>query len=178
MYVFFVISSVFQGKVFDDPRKCTTSDRLLIVESDAGHQNMDLISCARYRVIDERSKSSTKGTTHVLFLVQLPRVSGGTSFVSFQGGPWISAHIDDLHGSQNLSDALQCVLSKPIGDFCQYLLTNSKKTPEFDLCHRLQCSIHRVVAKLVSERTRTRAGQLIELLLNLIPAKMPDCRGK
>ena len=83
------------------------SDSLLIVQCDSGHLYGDLIACARYRVDDEREKSSHlwtrgHGRTHVLFIVHLLRRGGGDddgrlgSFVGFQGGRWLSAHIDDL----------------------------------------------------------------------------------
>ncbi len=32
---------------------------------------------------------------HIVFIIQLPRVAGGC-FVGFQGGQWLSVHIDDL----------------------------------------------------------------------------------
>ena len=34
--------------------------------------------------------------THVLFVIHLPQQVVGSSFVGFQGDPWISAHIDDI----------------------------------------------------------------------------------
>ncbi len=35
------------------------------------------------------------GKCHIVFIIQLPRVAGGC-FVGFQGGHWLSVHIDDL----------------------------------------------------------------------------------
>ena len=66
--------------------------------------NGDLIACARYHIYDEQTKAlernkiwGREGTTHVLFIINLPRqVSGSSGTVGFQGDPWISAHIDDL----------------------------------------------------------------------------------
>ena len=83
------------------------TDSLLIVQCDSGHLYGDLIACARYRVDDEREKSSHlwthgHGRMHVLFIVHLLQRGGGDddgrlgSFVGFQGGRWFSAHIDDL----------------------------------------------------------------------------------
>ena len=34
--------------------------------------------------------------THVLFVIHLPQQAVSSSFVGFQGDPWISAHIDDI----------------------------------------------------------------------------------
>ena len=74
-----------------------------MIQCDSGHLNGDLIACARYRVYDERvnALSRTKiqnrnGVTHVLFIINLPHQVAASSFVGFQGDPWISAHIDDL----------------------------------------------------------------------------------
>ncbi len=78
-------------------------NRLLVIQCDSGHLNGDLIACARYRVYDERVNALNKnkiqnrdGVTHVLFIINLPHQVSGSSFVGFQGDPWISAHIDDL----------------------------------------------------------------------------------
>ena len=77
-------------------------DSLLIIQCDSGHVYGDLIACARYRIDDVRAKANQRNTTtHVLFIVHLPRLSreaesGSSTFVGFQGGPWISVHIDDI----------------------------------------------------------------------------------
>ena len=75
-----------------------------MIQCDSGHKNGNLIACARYRIYDERVKAINKnklqhrvGVTHVLFIINLPhQVSTSSSFVGFQGDPWISYHIDDL----------------------------------------------------------------------------------
>jgi hypothetical protein len=76
--------------------------RILVIQCDSGHLNGDLIACARYRVYDERVNALNKdeiqnrdGVTHVLFIVNLSRQIS-SSFIGFQGNPWISSHIDDL----------------------------------------------------------------------------------
>ena len=65
-----------------------------------------MVACARYRVDDEREKAlllrrPDHGVTHVLFIVNLPRKESemrkiGSKTVGFQGGHWVSAHIDDI----------------------------------------------------------------------------------
>lgn len=76
------------------------------MQCDSGHLNGDLIACARYRIYDERVKAIKKNeiqqrgsVTHVLFIINLPHQIFGSSFVGFQGDPWISYHIDDLRAS-------------------------------------------------------------------------------
>ena len=82
--------------------------RLLIIQCDSGHEHGNLVACARYRIDDMREKAyrqkTTKGVTHVIMIVHLPRgvVVDNTKddaflFAGFQGGSWISAHIDDIH---------------------------------------------------------------------------------
>ena len=65
----------------------------------------DLIACARYRIYDMRAKallqfsSGLSHTTHVLFIIHLPVQAVQSSFVGFQGDPWVSCHIDELRRS-------------------------------------------------------------------------------
>ena len=108
--------------------KSKLSKRLLILQCDAGHLFGDLIACARYRIDDEREKAfrlrernEYEGVAHVLSIVHLPRRVWSRhrkafSFVGFQGGSWISAHIDDIHVSAesglNLNDAMSAPISQ------------------------------------------------------------------
>lgn len=80
-------------KISEDraPEKC-----LVIIQCDSGHLNGDLIACARYRIYDLRAKADDRQITHVLFIIHLPHHIANSSFVGFQGDPWISSHIDDL----------------------------------------------------------------------------------
>ena len=112
----------------NDPKNDQT-ESLLIIQCDLGHLYGDLIACARYRVDDERERSSFRwthghGRTHILFIVHLPRGGGDRggasnvrlgSFVAFQGGRWLSAHIDDLRTPSEavlcLDDALRTSIS-------------------------------------------------------------------
>ena len=108
--------------------KSKLSKRLLVLQCDAGHLFGDLIACARYRIDDEREKAfrlrernEYEGVAHVLSIVHLPRRVWSRhrkafSFVGFQGGSWISAHIDDIHVSAesglNLNDAMSAPISQ------------------------------------------------------------------
>ena len=93
-YELYSCSRAFQRKPGD------AHHSLLVIQCDSGHLNADLIACARYRIYDKRAEASLQnereGHTHVLFIIHLPRQELGSSFVGFQGDPWISAHIDDL----------------------------------------------------------------------------------
>ena len=78
---------------------------LIIIQCDFGHVDGDLIACARYRIYDMRAKallqfsSGLRHTTHVLFIIHLPVQAVQSSFVGFQGDPWVSCHIDELRRS-------------------------------------------------------------------------------
>ena len=107
------------------------------------HSN--LIACARHKVIDEivlaqspsytkeenemknqteksraiKSEVSTDAGSHVIhvvFIVQLPRKSGGTNFVGFQGGDWISVHLDDLRAQKENEISFQNAIEFSISE--------------------------------------------------------------
>ena len=110
----FIFSPAFSG----DSHK-VNKDCLLIIQCDSGHLYGDLLACARYRIDDERAKIKWRkgqGLTHVLFVIHLPRQAEThkTSFVGFQGGSWISAHIDDIRAPPESALTLDDALSSPI----------------------------------------------------------------
>ena len=117
--------------------------KILIIQCDYGHLHSNLIACARHKVIDvivvpqssgkenetedsdkaksksESNKSNKLGSkfsVHVVFIVQLPRIAGGTNFVGFQGGIWWSVHLDDLRplkeNELSFQSAIQCSISE------------------------------------------------------------------
>ena len=89
-----------------------------MIQCDSGHLNGDLIACARYRIYDKRAEAALRnereGCTHVLFIIHLPRQVTGSSFVGFQGEPWISTHIDDLRPTTDGTIALHKVMGLSI----------------------------------------------------------------
>ena len=96
------------------------ANQLIVIQCDSGHKNGNLIACARYRIYDERIKAINKnkvqnriGVTHVLFIINLPhQIFPSSSFVGFQGDPWISYHIDDLRPtSGNTIEPQQAILA-------------------------------------------------------------------
>ena len=111
--------------------------KILIIQCDCGHLYSNLIACARHKVIDEivvpqtstkeektenindkesASKETEHSIVHVVFIVQLPRKAGGTNFVGFQGGDWLSVHLDDLRplkeNELSFQNAVQCSISE------------------------------------------------------------------
>ena len=179
-------------------------DSLLIVQCDSGHLYGDLISCARYRVDDEREKSShlwtqEYGRTHVLFIVHLPRRGGEGdgalgSFVGFQGGKWLSAHIDDLRAPSEAALSLEDALHNSISSlfYCEGSVQKSVEEErekdgfekeekikeegrrivysESYQCYRLYSCIQAAVARAVnSDKSKQWAIRRVNILLDLIP---------
>ena len=85
--VYFLCSPYFKGVEEDE------SSILVIIQCDSRHVNGDLIACARNRIYDVRSEERD---THVVFVIHLPHQAANSTFVGFQGDPWISVGIDDL----------------------------------------------------------------------------------
>ena len=120
IYVFAVFRSVFQRE--------STDDHLLIIQCDSGHQHADLIACARYRVLDEMAREShLKKITHTVFIIGLPRKSGGTMFVSFQGGKWKSYHMDSLIPPKDSFFTIEKALDMSIHDILLDCYNNDKE---------------------------------------------------
>ncbi len=71
---------------------------MVILQCESGHLNGDLIACARHRIYDLQTKVEKGLTTHVLFIIHIPRQIS-CSLIGYQEDPWISAHIDDLNES-------------------------------------------------------------------------------
>ena len=106
----------------EDDQLSTTS--LIVIQCDNGHQNSDLIACARYRIYDEaiqakrksKIQKQTLGLTHVLFIVRLPPQEVRSNFVGFQGDPWISAHIDDIRQTSEATVIPNVAISATISE--------------------------------------------------------------
>ena len=97
----------------------SVGDRLLIIQCESGHKYTDLIACARYRVLDERTQapiSEPRNITHVVFIISLPRRRGGTKFVGFQGGVWECYHMDSLMPPKDALLTIQTALYTPVND--------------------------------------------------------------
>jgi len=68
-------------------------------------------------VLDEKTQAAhLNNTTHVVFIVGLPRRNGGTKFVSFQGGKWESYHVDSLVPPKDSLFTIDQALNTPINE--------------------------------------------------------------
>jgi hypothetical protein len=90
--------------------------RLVIIQCDSGQMTGDLIACARYRIYDLKAKAAHNMATHVLFVIHLPRNNANSSFVGFQGDPWLSYHIDDLRPTNSISVSVKDAITRTISE--------------------------------------------------------------
>lgn len=157
---------------------------MLIVQCESGHLDGDLIACARYRIIDERTKVIEKmkgaenvGQLHVLVIIHLPREAIGTPFVGFQSDPWISAHIDELRetGDDIISPfvANGRTISSLFSSNSSQLLPSKQEIPHLNLCKCLHRCIQPAVCKIASAKRSRRGYDQVEILVELIPKDCP-----
>ena len=100
---------------------------LLLVQCDAGDLNCNLIPCARHLLVEQRTtaeqdllESIGQGHSsfiHIVLIVQLPRLVGGCpTFVGFQGGRWLSIHIDELRPPTGQIPAIQFMVDRSVSE--------------------------------------------------------------
>ncbi len=151
------------------------SERLLIIQCDSGHEYGNLIACTRYRIDDMREKAREKtdyngSVTHVIMIVHLPRGvetdnKDAFSFIGYQGGTWISAHIDDIHVTSDNELTLTNAMNTPIS---QLFYNKSFKQPDetypkhaFDRYNDLKSKLKEVSVN----RTETETIRIIIIIL-------------
>ena len=120
---------MFQGE--------SVGDRLLIIQCESGHKYTDLIACAQYHVLDERTQalaSKSRYITHVVFIISLSRTQRGTNFVGFQGGMWDCYYMDSLLPPENPLFTIKDAMCIPISDILSDCYNNSTEL----LLNRLQ----------------------------------------
>ena len=128
--------------------------------------------------MDERRRATVCGITHVVFIVQLSRKTNGTAFTSFQGGPWMSIHIDELTCPAETNEIVKWALSNPLHSFVQLLVENNDQVPEsFKVCSLVKSNIQVAVSKLVSAHTYQQMERIIDILLEAISDKVPPSFG-
>ncbi len=107
---------VFSSPLFKVKSAAEKENRLVILQCDLGNVDGDLIACARYRIYDLTAKADEEQTTHVLFIIHLSHRAVSSTFVGFQGDPWMSSHIDDLNtttdNTVSASDAIGLSISE------------------------------------------------------------------
>lgn len=178
----------------------------MILQCDSGHLDGELIACAKYRIMDECIKN--KGIqnlpiTHILVIIHLPMEARLSSYVGFQGGCWISVHIDelvpdnDLHG-MSLDEMIPSSISeffcispmpsesievmqhaKPDGSVSTSPEQTKKPLPQVSHCQqywRLHKCIQAAVSRLQDGKGGRRGLERISILEELLPDETVEIR--
>ena len=136
------------------------------------------------------SDKNNKSTVHVVFIVQLPRKAGGTNFVGFQGGDWLSVHLDDLRplkeNELSFQNAIKCSISEIFNAMYQSVTCVSSQNEletaslshihfqsvTFNANRRLRDLIQMACSWLYdTEQNRERTTKRISILTDLIPTE-------
>ena len=154
---------------------------ILIVQCDSGDDNFNLIAGARHILMEERNDAAELlnlpaiEAVHILLVVQLPRIAGGCrNFVGFQGGKWMSTHIDELRPPGKHTPSIEHLIDRPISE-----LFGSDEQPEKNgSVQSLAVTLLRNCVQAAACRVDDEGGSpersthRIELLLELLPE---DC---
>jgi hypothetical protein len=145
------------------------SMKLLIVQCSYNETINDLLACARHRLIDEKNRPQSNGITAVIFIVQLMRISGGTSFTSFQGKPWTCTHIDQLICGEGVNNIVKLAVSEPLHKFFHILIEKGDEVPsDFKICTRLKDCVQIAVSRITSAQTYQQMERVIDILFDAI----------
>ena len=125
----------------------------------------------------------------MLFIIHLPRKAPGSSFVGFQGEPWVCCHVDDLRALGDDYFSLHSALYMPISDLfynqafvsemetaVTIMKTDTQQIPVGSevkhQCRKLYNCIQAAASRVHdSEENRERATERIGVLLQLIPKR-------
>ncbi|XP_022801884.1 E3 ubiquitin-protein ligase rnf213-alpha-like, partial [Stylophora pistillata] len=144
---------------------------ILVVQCDSGDENFNLIAGARHILLEERTNAPeildlpSVQAVHILLVIQLPRIAGGChNFVGFQGGKWMSAHIDELRPPGGHTPSIEQLTDRPISELCGL---GSGVAMAVEL---LRNCVQAAACRIDSEtESAERSTHRIELLLDLLP---------
>ena len=160
---------------------------LLIVQCDSTDQNLNLVACSRHLLIEEfremekelgemdkDSEEDFTSCSHVLMIVQLPRVAGGCrEFVGVQGEEWLSVHIDELCPPSEEIPPIEALMDRSVSEIFEGALNETNETDKTEnhltVCQVLTSCVQIAASKIEDdESTLKRATRRIELLLDLL----------
>ena len=188
---------------------------LLLVQCDAGDLNCNLIPCARHLLVEQRTtaeqdllesaEQSPSSFIHIVLIVQLPRLVGGCpTFVGFQGGRWLSIHIDELRPPTGQIPAIQFMVDRSVSELFDVAPSTTQvddmeveeeqeemtdidmevsvdaslrdnNLDKVDIVSLLRSCVQAAVARIDDESCGpSRSTRRIELILSLLP----DCRSR
>ena len=154
---------------------------ILIVQCDSGDDNFNLIAGARHILMEERNYApellglSKIEPIHIALVVQLPRIPGGCrNFVGFQGGQWMSVHLDELRPPGRNTPSIDHLINRPISE----LFGDGNET-QLLAVNLLRNCVQAAACRIDNEGgTLDRSTQRIELLLQLLPEDFEESEGK
>ncbi|XP_068759451.1 E3 ubiquitin-protein ligase rnf213-alpha-like isoform X4 [Montipora capricornis] len=154
---------------------------ILIVQCDSGDDNFNLIAGARHILMEERNYApellglSKIEPIHIALVVQLPRIPGGCrNFVGFQGGQWMSVHLDELRPPGRNTPSIDHLINRPISE----LFGDGNET-QLLAVNLLRNCVQAAACRIDNEGgTLDRSTQRIELLLQLLPEDFEESEDK
>ena len=158
-------------------------ESLLIVQCDSADQTLDLVACSRHLLIEacrEMENELDEGSisySHILMIVQLPRVAGGCpDFISVQGEGWLSVHIDELCPPTEEIPAIEALTGRSVSRIFESVLNKTEKN--FTVRQVLTSCVQEAASRIEDdESTLGRALRRVELLLTLLSSKTPTGEG-
>ncbi|RMX46188.1 hypothetical protein pdam_00007847 [Pocillopora damicornis] len=152
---------------------------ILLVQCDSGEENFNLIAGARHILMEERKNASemlnlsSLEAVHIVLITQLPRIAGGCcNFVGFQGGKWMSVHIDELRPPGRHTPSIEQLIDRPISELFNGDPTEEDESmPAVTVAVKLLRNCVQAAACRVDSETESaeRSTHRIELLLDLLP---------
>ena len=191
---------------------------LLIVQCDAGDLNCNLIPCARHLLVEQRTTAEQdfaesvghdpSSFAHIVLIIQLPRLVGGCqTFAGFQGGRWVSVHIDELRPPTGQIPAIQFMVDRSVSELFDVAPSTTRADDmeveevleegtdvemeatdlspgetfmdKVDIVSLLRSCVQAAVARIEDESWRSsRSTRRIELMLSLLPDNRSNGTGK
>lgn len=161
---------------------------ILVVQCDSGDDNFNLIAGARHILMEERKNAPemlnlpTIEAVHIALVVQLPRIVGGCrNFVGFQGGKWMSTHIDELRPPARHTPSIEQLIDRPISEL--FGSESEREPKDNNGSQMLAVNLLRNCVQAAACRVDNEAGlperstQRIELLLQLLPEDSERLEG-
>ena len=188
------------------------------MQCDAGDVNRNLIPCARHLLVEQRTTAEEdfkenvghdpSSFVHVVMIIQLPRLVGGCeAFAGFQGGRWLSVHIDELRPPTGHIPAIQFMVDRSVSELFDVapsrtrvdkmevdeqreegidiemeasdLASDDVIVDRVDIVSLLRSCVQAAVARIDDESWRSsRSTRRIELMLSLLPDGRSDGTGE
>ena len=181
------------------------------MQCDAGDVNRNLIPCARHLLVEQRTTAEEdfkenfgndpSSFLHVVMIIQLPRLVGGCeAFAGFQGGRWLSVHIDELRPPTGHIPAIQFMVDRSMSELFDVASSSIRVDKKYveaarddmevdeqsdaiadrvNIVSLLRSCVQAAIARIDAEPwSSSRSTRRIELMLSLLPDGRTDGTGK